>query len=434
MSARRRVALAVAGLGLVMASGACTSSSARGATTPPGSTTSTISATAAPPTTTTPAPVTTTTVVAVAVSPTTLGRVGASVVAASQSLPAGDAVTGMACGRVDECFATVTTGATAPGGPVGRLTSWDGHSWRLLPSTAGTSTAAPLPLAGVACSGPSNCMAVGGSGSAPISLHWNGGQWSRVTVPAPAVPTDPVGTTADHPTYVLAAVSCPSGTECVAVGAARYRTVDTPNNYMFASLWNGSAWSSLNLGPGDDTQELDSISCPTRDECVAVGVSRHGVEGMQRAPLIELWNGRAWSGMSIATPASTYEPAELDGVSCPTTTWCMAVGGESEPGSSATAGSSAAFTFAAGSWTATSRAPGVALSGVSCGTPSQCTAVGGTANTGLVDAYNQTWASTTPSGPAGSSQNGPLRAIAPDGAGHFQLGGYQVTGTADTTY
>ncbi|HET6873438.1 MAG TPA: hypothetical protein VFH70_01575 [Acidimicrobiales bacterium] len=434
MSTPRSMALGVAALALAMAGGGCTNSPAPRAATPPTSTTSTSTATAGPTTTTTPAPVTTTTAVAIATSPTTVGPTGASVTAASQSLPPGDAVTGMACGRVDECFATVTTTATAPGGPVGRLMSWDGHSWNLLPSTPGTSTSAPLPLAGVACSGPSNCMAVGGSGGAPISLHWNGGQWSRVTVPAPVVPTDPVGTTADRPTYVLTAVSCPSGTECVAVGVARYRTVDTPNNYMFASLWTGSAWSSLNLGPGDDTQELDSVSCPARNECVAVGVSRHGVEGMQRAPLIEQWNGRAWSGMSIATPASTYQPAELDGVSCPTTTWCMAVGVESDPGSGATASSSAAFTFAGGSWTATSRAPGVALSGVSCEAASQCTAVGGVANTGLVGAYHRTWASTTPRGPAGSSQNGPLRAIAPDGAGHYQLGGYQVTGTADTTY
>jgi hypothetical protein len=277
-------------------------------------------------------------------------------------------------------------------------------------------------------------MAVGGSGGSPISLHWNGARWARVTVPIPAVPSDPVGSAADHPTYVLNAVSCPSATECVAVGVANYRTVDTPNDFMFASLWNGSAWSSLNLGPGDDTQELNSISCPGRNECVAVGVSRHGVEGMQRAPLIEMWNGRSWSVMNISTPASTYQPAELDGVSCPTVTWCMAVGDESVPGSGVTAGSSGAFTFASGTWTATTRAPGVALDAVSCEAPFHCTAVGGTGQTGLVDAFNRTWASAIPTGPAGSAQNGPLRAIAPDGTGRYQVGGYQVAGTADTTY
>jgi hypothetical protein len=423
----------MAGIGLATAGAACGNSAARNGVVSGGPTTSPARS-VLPATTTTMPPAPPTTMVAVAVSPTTVGRIGASVTAASQSLPPGDAVTGMACGQVDECFATVTTGATAPSGPVGRLMSWDGHSWRLLPDTEGTSTSAPLPLGGVACSGPSNCMAVGGSGGSPTSLHWNGAQWARVTVPIPAVPTDPVGTAADHPTYVLNAVSCPSGAECVAVGIAHYRTVDTPNDYMFASLWNGSAWSSLNLGPGDDTQQLNSISCPARNECVAVGVSRHGVEGMQRAPLIEVWNGRSWSAMIISTAASTYQPAELNGVSCPSVTWCMAVGSESMPGSGVTVGSSGAFTLASGVWTATTRAPGGALDSVSCDAASRCTAVGGAGQTGLVVAYDQTWASAAPTGPAGGSQNGPLMAIAPDGTGHYQIGGYQVTGTADTTY
>src|SRR6185437_15400201 len=87
---------------------------------------------------------------------------------------------------------------------------WNGKSWSL------TSTAVPAgsflsSLQAVACSGPSNCMAVGWETTSktapetPLAESWNGSAWT--VLPAPAGLT------------VIDGVACPTASLCLAVGA-----------------------------------------------------------------------------------------------------------------------------------------------------------------------------------------------------------------------
>src|SRR6185436_20008006 len=65
---------------------------------------------------------------------------------------------------------------------------------------------------------------------------------------------------------------------------------------------------------------LDGVSCPTPTWCVAVGmaVARSGAE----LPVIEQWNGSQWS----REPSPRLAGASLDAVSCTSDRSCVSIG------------------------------------------------------------------------------------------------------------
>jgi hypothetical protein len=97
----------------------------------------------------------------------------------------------------------------------------------------------------------------------------------------------------------LTAVSCPSGTSCIAVGnyyTGEYSDQSLP---LFAS-WTGSRWSfhSIHLPNNPYDASLDGLSCPSVSDCTAVGWTTvkllpNGNE--VRGPLVATWNGTSWS-------------------------------------------------------------------------------------------------------------------------------------------
>jgi hypothetical protein len=70
---------------------------------------------------------------------------------------------------------------------------------------------------------------------------------------------------------------------------------------------------------------LTSVSCATANSCMAVGQYH---DGFTYVPLIEHWNGTRWSAMPAPAPATTriWHDDVLYRVSCPTASWCVAVG------------------------------------------------------------------------------------------------------------
>jgi hypothetical protein len=68
------------------------------------------------------------------------------------------------------------------------------------------------------------------------------------------------------------------------------------------------------LPPGTSFTELNGVSCPSVTMCIAVGRAAN-------APLVERWNGTGWAAQSQPPVA-----AILAGVSCTTATNCVAVG------------------------------------------------------------------------------------------------------------
>jgi len=117
-------------------------------------------------------------------------------------------------------------------------------------------------------------------------------------------------------------VSCTSSTECLAVGYSA-----TPQNieHTLAEVRHGAAWS-IRTTPnpvGAIASSLSGVSCVSSTSCVAVGSSTNGSD-VQRA-LIEAWNGIRWEiRRSPLIRGAGW--SELNQVSCTSAGACTAVG------------------------------------------------------------------------------------------------------------
>jgi hypothetical protein len=186
------------------------------------------------------------------------------------------------------------------------------------PAAASTGRAAPAAavagsLAAVSCASATNCIAVGGrsptstSSGNTLAEKWNGTTWSVVTS------VNPSGADGAR----LYGVDCTSTSNCLAVGV--YYTASRTSLPM-AEKWNGSKWSLVTVpAPSGATDaSLDAIACTSATNCWGAGVS--GVD-----TLIERWNGTKWSIVTSPNP----NPAKsnvLSGVTCASATECWAVG------------------------------------------------------------------------------------------------------------
>lgn len=190
------------------------------------------------------------------------------------------------------------------------------NNWTVVSNPVGVAS-----LSGVSCPTFFSCMAVGGQGPGADAESWNGRAWS--IVPTAVLPPEITG-------GGLSGVSCVSDRFCAAVGS------QYPNDCVGArcqealsETWNGRGWSIV-PDPGAVYFAQD-VSCVTSSFCVNVGIFvRDGGSEEQR---IQSWNGTEWSFV----PAPEPEPPctgrtcfgkeeTLKGVSCVSTTFCVAVG------------------------------------------------------------------------------------------------------------
>jgi len=143
--------------------------------------------------------------------------------------PGSGVLSSVRCTSAAYCLAV---GASGQGGYLNEAARWNGSAWSLVstPKPHGT-IHDRRGLAGLACTSPSNCWAVGppleGFETSLVNqaLHWNGRGWSYVSVPSPGTGEQPV----------LSAVSCTSSANCWAVGS------DGSGNQVLH--WNGNKWS-----------------------------------------------------------------------------------------------------------------------------------------------------------------------------------------------
>jgi hypothetical protein len=173
-------------------------------------------------------------------------------------------------------------------------------------------------LSGVSCAPDGHCVAVGYSGhgsagTAALAESWNGRRWSLMSTP-------PIGDPA-----VLEQVSCSSAAWCMAVGYFVAGGEDQP----LTLAWNGQAWSRLTVPavPGADDGQLTGVSCLSRSDCVAAGWTNND---SQDTALIARFGGIAWK-LATITGNPGLDDELLAAISCSTRTWCVAVGGGTEP-------------------------------------------------------------------------------------------------------
>ncbi|MGO8889598.1 MAG: hypothetical protein ACLQB1_07805 [Streptosporangiaceae bacterium] len=188
-----------------------------------------------------------------------------------------------------------------------------------------------------------------------LALRFNGRTWSQVTVPVPAGDNTAlqavttvtsannwaVGSDANHSLIehqnnssswslvpspanepvngVLEAVSATSANDIWAVGDSRAGTVEQGFEPLIEH-WNGTAWSVVPGAPiaitGSDF--LSGVAAVSADDVWAVGRT-----GEQSTPLIEHWNGTTWT--RVAQPVSGVD-SSLNSVAAISATDAWAVG------------------------------------------------------------------------------------------------------------
>lgn len=262
----------------------------------------------------------------------------------------------VSCVSASQCVA-VGDRAVGNGDDRTLVEQYTGGGWAEVPSPA-VSGAGDSVLNGVSCVSASDCVAVGqwdngtGGGQHTLVEQYAGGGWAEVSSPDANGATD----------SVLEDVSC-TGTVCVAVGywdagssgaldplleedtAGAWMQVESPvltgadlngvscvsvsrcivvgekANHPFVLQGSGTSWTEVPVATsgGGAPGSLDSVSCATPSECIAVGFTGTSAHG---PPLVEQETGSGWTEVAGA-PA---EDGNLVSVDCVAASGCIAVG------------------------------------------------------------------------------------------------------------
>jgi hypothetical protein len=195
-----------------------------------------------------------------------------------------DGIIGVSCASASFCVAPDEDGD---------MRIWNGTAWAVKINHGAHS---------VSCPSSTFCMGVEGT----MTLSWNGSSFST---PQPLAPD------------MLDAVSCPTAAFCMALASG---------DEWF--VWNGGSWSAptpiATVTPGPNPAFINWVSCATAIFCVAVLSDGHALT----------WNGTSWSvpqwidqnlanAVGPAATSSNSHPAQgMQSVSCPTASFCVAVG------------------------------------------------------------------------------------------------------------
>jgi hypothetical protein len=330
----------------------------------------------------------------------------------------------VACASAADCWAVGILDSTEQG----VTENWNGSAWKVVAS-ADPAGAKSVVLDGVACASAADCWAVGSYTNSnlkdlPYAERWNGTAWSGVTVPNPA--DAPLGAWLD-------AVSCPSATQCFAIGNYDRAVghVGYPDDLV--ESWNGSSWKVVPdpVLPNSTTYTLQALSCPGTSDCWATG-SWLNQPSAQEPPLRGgylgyHWNGTKWTAVAIEN--DTYANAgDLNTISCPVAQLCLGIGSKGHHYTEQWNGSS---------WT-TARITldgytGWSVLSVSCATATMCMAAGNitepTANDTFAVRWNGTAWVNTPSQTPPDATNGGLQGVACPQAGSCWAVGFWNNGS-----
>jgi hypothetical protein len=336
-----------------------------------------------------------------------VGLVGATGVSATAATPPGwrvvsgapvdgqnsNILLGSTCSDAWSCWAVgMTFTDIGDGGrPTSLVEHWDGSSW----TVSSTGDPAGDSLSGffsVTCPTTTDCWAVGAQQSAdapaPTALaeHWNGSAWSPVATPATS--------------GYLTSVACVDASDCWAAGTVVSDDNQSDPLHGMVDHWDGSAWTTVATPPsGQNRDQLNAVTCAGAADCWAVGFA--GPDGLANnflpnvepqvagaSAFIEHWNGSSWSVVPAPVgtgPSGTY----LDGVTCSSPTRCWAVGADMDAAGNPS--SALIDTWDGTRWT-TGASPDPQpslLTGVTCVGPTDCRAAGVTEEAGNNSNNNQ---------------------------------------------
>ncbi len=184
----------------------------------------------------------------------------------------------------------------------------------------------PWIVAGLAALAVALCAAPGASAHAglPFATPFRAAAASLAAAPATA-PVWSVQSSLQvvRPNGVFEDVSCTTQTACVAVGETiNVAGLDLP----LAEQWDGTDWTSITVPrpSGSITADLNGVSCASSTDCEAVG--RYYDATGHELPFAEGWNGSVWTVQRVPVLAGGLW-SFLSHVSCSSgTDTCEAVG------------------------------------------------------------------------------------------------------------
>jgi hypothetical protein len=265
----------------------------------------------------------------------------------------------------------------------------------------------------VSCSTATACLAVGVSAASGENTLSE--QWNGTTMSVVSSP--PSGS---NPTVELNGISCTSASFCIAVG----RIFKSGGDQILTEKWNGTKWTQLtspSMGP-DAFVDVYGVSCKSTTFCMAVG----WFTDEPSEALAMKWNGSSWTVETVPNDGDT-EDNILESVSCATTTFCIAVG--NGPGQLIDRWNGSV-------WTIVSTTANFGLEGVRCRSTTFCMAVGAQSSGGATDTLAEkwngvTWSVLTTPNVSGSPGN-ILHSVSCTGTTFCMAGGYSQGSGSDT--
>jgi hypothetical protein len=310
--------------------------------------------------------------------------------------PQGGGLNAVQCWAVRHCLAV---GGSARGVLVDHLS---GTRWSIVAApNPGGGSGTPT-LNGLSCIGSRWCLAVGRNRcGGPAAERWNGQRWSLLGIDLPVcrsgVLTDvscasrsfcmavdseygqvvtwdgtawlgyQTTNTSNNSQNTLIAVSCAAHDACAEVGS----TTDTDNGDTDSMVgrWNGHDWELDDLGGSNDGfgHATQSVSCPSVTFCMAVG-PEYGLDYPDDAGVAIAWNGSRWGREAYLSPLTNAAA-----VSCRSRSDCVAINADSLNGTSAA-------TFNGRHWTTTPSAFHASPAAISCPVSGWCMVVGALIN------------------------------------------------------
>lgn len=249
-------------------------------------------------------------------------------------------LTSVSCSSAGNCNAVGNYESSS--GQEGLLLTETEGAWRagaeaVLPGNAVAGK--PVFLTSISCASAGNCAAVGtynddresNDNSSPdiLLLTEKAGTW-RAGVRA-ALPADSVPAGAPRDPYVDS-VSCASAGDCVAVGSYTSRQYSDEGLLLSekAGKWRTGVEARLPVAPWLQKNVYDayllSVSCASPGECTAVG-GYTGKTSVGPGLLVSETRGRWETGVAVRSRSNPNAGVVLNTVSCPSAVRCAAAGG-----------------------------------------------------------------------------------------------------------
>jgi hypothetical protein len=162
----------------------------------------------------------------------------------------------------------------------GLIEHWNGSAWKVVPSPV---TGPQTPLYGVKAFAANDVWAVGENGAKGTILHWNGATWSNVSHPEPA----------GSALTAFQDIGGVSATNIWAVGEA-----STTTQQPLVEHYNGTRWKIVPSAQQGSYNYVRGLSVRRGSDAWFVGDWQESGPAYTEHPLVQHWNGSAWSAIS----------------------------------------------------------------------------------------------------------------------------------------